>query len=71
MRQREERLREQRQKQVELINELKAQLEDLERYAYETGDAGLPQSLLLERQKLVIGECVLNQIAVGLFLRKT
>ncbi|CAG0902849.1 unnamed protein product [Darwinula stevensoni] len=56
MRQREERLREQRQKQVELIGELKTQLEDLERYAYETGDAGLPQNLLLERQKLVIDE---------------
>lgn len=45
----------QREKQKELIKQLKQQLEDLEKYAYETGEAGLPQSVLLERQKLLIG----------------
>lgn len=42
-------------KQQELIQQLKQQLEDLERYAYETGEAGLPQNLVVERQKVIIG----------------
>jgi hypothetical protein len=46
-------------KQHELIEQLKQQLEDLERYAYETGEAGLPQTLIVERQKIIIGECSL------------
>ncbi|KAL0119623.1 hypothetical protein PUN28_007813 [Cardiocondyla obscurior] len=44
----------QRTKQRELISQLKSQLEDLERYAYETGDADLPQSVILERQNIII-----------------
>ncbi|KAE8739031.1 hypothetical protein FOCC_FOCC015476 [Frankliniella occidentalis] len=52
----EEYLSQQREKQKELIQQLKQQLEDLEKYAYETGEAGLPQSVLLERQKLLIDE---------------
>ncbi|XP_014206213.1 RUN domain-containing protein 1-like isoform X2 [Copidosoma floridanum] len=44
----------QRAKQKELISQLKSQLEDLEQYAYETGDADLPQSIVLERQNLII-----------------
>ncbi len=53
----------QREKQKELIQQLKQQLEDLEKYAYETGEAGLPQSVLLERQKLLIGNhpCLLYE----------
>lgn len=47
----------QRNKQKELISQLKTQLEDLEKYAYETGDADLPQSIVLERQNLIISEC--------------
>jgi RUN domain-containing protein 1 len=43
-------------KQKELIQQLKQQLEDLERYAYETGEAGMPQTLIVERQKVIIGE---------------
>jgi hypothetical protein len=50
-----EKMRIQREKQKDLIHQLKTQLEELESYAYETGDAGLPQSVLLEKQKLVIG----------------
>ncbi|KAL6266939.1 hypothetical protein P5V15_000024 [Pogonomyrmex californicus] len=44
----------QRTKQRELISQLKSQLEDLEKYAYETGDADLPQSIILERQNIII-----------------
>jgi len=47
----------QRVKQKELISQLKTQLEDLEKYAYETGEAGLPQSVVMERQRVIIGEC--------------
>jgi hypothetical protein len=46
----------QRAKQKELISQLKNQLEDLEKYAYETGEAGLPQSVVMERQRVIIGE---------------
>ena len=44
-----------RLKQHQLIEQLKQQLEDLERYAYETGEAGLPQTQVVERQKIIIG----------------
>lgn len=44
----------QRTKQRELISQLKSQLEDLEKYAYEMGDADLPQSVVLERQSIII-----------------
>lgn len=47
----------QRTKQRELIGQLKLQLEDLEKYAYETGGAGPPQSVILERQNLIISKC--------------
>ena len=48
-----------RAKQQELIQQLKQQLEDLERYAYETGEAGMPQNLIVERQKVIIGKLLL------------
>lgn len=44
-----------RVKQQELISQLKQQLQDLEQYAYETGEAGLPQTTVVERQKIIIG----------------
>lgn len=50
----EEKLEQQRQKQKELIQQLKEQLEDLEKYAFETGDAGMPSSMILERQTVII-----------------
>ena len=53
----EEKMLAQRVKQKELISQLKTQLEDLEKYAYETGEAGLPQSVVMERQRVIIGEC--------------
>ena len=52
----EEKMLAQRVKQKELISQLKTQLEDLEKYAYETGEAGLPQSVVMERQRVIIGE---------------
>lgn len=56
MEDREEKMNIQRNKQKELIEQLKSQLEDLEKYAYETGEAGLPQNLVIERQKIVLGK---------------
>ncbi|XP_034946370.1 RUN domain-containing protein 1 isoform X2 [Chelonus insularis] len=50
----EAKIAQQRIKQRELINQLKTQLEDLERYAYETDGQDLPQSVILERQNLII-----------------
>lgn len=52
----EENLNQQKAKQKELITQLKSQLEDLEKYAYETGEAGLPQSLVIERQKIILDQ---------------
>ena len=47
----------QRDKQKELILKLKDQLEDLEKYAYETGDSNIiPSSLIMERQNVIIEE---------------
>ncbi|KAK6620145.1 hypothetical protein RUM44_006545 [Polyplax serrata] len=46
----------QRMKQKELIGQLKVQLEELENYAYEMGEAGLPQNVIMEKQKVIIDE---------------
>ena len=58
-------LDQQRQKQKELMVKLKYQLEDLEKYAYETGDMNcIPSSMLIERQTVIIeqlkGKLALN-----------
>jgi hypothetical protein len=45
---------EQRRKQAEAIEQLKNQLEELESYAYLSGDSAPPSKLLLERQRLVM-----------------
>lgn len=42
--------------QRELIDRLKQQLDELEQYAYSAGEAGPPQAVLVQKQKLVIGE---------------
>lgn len=56
-REHEQKLNEQREKQRQLIEQLKSQLEDLETYAYETGDAdSLPTSKVMEKQKVVLEE---------------
>ncbi|KAK7071163.1 RUN [Halocaridina rubra] len=41
-------------RQKELIEKLKQQLEDLETYAYQTGEGGPPQSKVMEKQRVVI-----------------
>lgn len=48
-----ERLEAQREKQKELIVQLKTQLDDLERFAYQEGSYdSLPQSVVMERQRV-------------------
>ncbi|CAM1306729.1 RUNDC1 (predicted) [Pycnogonum litorale] len=52
----EQKMNSQRIRQHELISKLKDQLEDLEQYAYETGEAGLPQNVVMEKQKVIIDQ---------------
>ncbi|XP_074660272.1 RUN domain-containing protein 1-like [Tubulanus polymorphus] len=49
-------INDQRRKQLELIEQLKAQLSDLETYAYETGFDQLPTCKVMEKQKVVIDQ---------------
>lgn len=54
-----ERLEAQREKQKELIVQLKTQLDDLEHFAYQEGSYdSLPQSVVMERQKVIIDELI-------------
>ncbi|MEJ1285444.1 RUN domain containing 1 [Cricetulus griseus] len=54
-----ERLETQREKQKELILQLKTQLDDLETFAYQEGSYdSLPQSVVLERQQVIIDELI-------------
>ncbi|XP_006901754.1 PREDICTED: RUN domain-containing protein 1 [Elephantulus edwardii] len=54
-----ERLEAQREKQRELILQLKTQLDDLETFAYQEGNYdSLPQSMVLERQRVIIDELI-------------
>lgn len=46
----------QKSHQNELIEQLKTQLEDLEKYAYESGQPILPQAIIVEKQKIIIDE---------------
>ncbi|XP_053424898.1 RUN domain-containing protein 1 [Nycticebus coucang] len=56
---RQERLETQREKQKELILQLKTQLDDLETFAYQEGNYdSLPQSVVLERQRVIIDELI-------------
>ncbi|CAH0562462.1 unnamed protein product [Brassicogethes aeneus] len=45
-----------RTQQRELIERLKCQLRELEQYAFENGAAGVPQDVLLERQRVILNE---------------
>ncbi|CAG9828811.1 unnamed protein product [Diabrotica balteata] len=45
-----------RSQQKELIDKLKSQLRELEQYAFENGEAGIPQDMVLERQKIILNE---------------
>ncbi|EFA12041.2 RUN domain-containing protein 1 [Tribolium castaneum] len=45
-----------RSQQKELIDRLKSQLRELEQYAFENGEAGVPQDIVLERQRVILNE---------------
>uniref|UniRef100_A0A914VCF6 RUN domain-containing protein n=2 Tax=Plectus sambesii TaxID=2011161 RepID=A0A914VCF6_9BILA len=49
-------MEQQRAKQMQLIGQLKDQLQDLEQFAYDTGDGGLPSNEVLEKQKAVLDQ---------------
>lgn len=49
-------MEQQRQRQFELIDQLKRQLTDVEKFAYDAGSNQLPQSVLVEKQKIIIDE---------------
>ncbi|OCT60482.1 RUN domain-containing protein 1 isoform X2 [Xenopus laevis] len=54
-----ERIEAQRQKQQELIVQLKTQLDDLETFAYHEGNYdSLPQSMVMEKQRVIIDELI-------------
>ncbi|VDN29970.1 unnamed protein product [Cylicostephanus goldi] len=46
----------QKQRQNELLKQLREQLEDLERIAYENGEGDMPSTLILQKQKAVLDE---------------
>lgn len=79
-REKRERLEAQREKQKDLIFQLKTQLDDLERFAYQEGSYdSLPQSVVMERQKvgactaLLLGELLLDLLKLmlgGLWLSR-
>lgn len=51
-----EAMRLRRAQQQELIEKLKSQLRELERYAFESGEASVPQDIVLERQRFILNE---------------
>lgn len=46
----EENISRQKERQLALLSQLKEQLEDLEKFAYETGEGGLPSSQVIAKQ---------------------
>nr|XP_006125840.1 RUN domain-containing protein 1 isoform X1 [Pelodiscus sinensis] len=55
----QERIEARKEKQRELITQLKTQLDDLETFAYQEGSYdSLPQSVVMERQRVVIEELI-------------
>lgn len=66
-REKRERLEAQRKKQKELIFQLKTQLDDLERFAYQEGSYdSLPQSVVMERQRVRL---IIRSHAVDIILK--
>ncbi|XP_022902310.2 RUN domain-containing protein 1 [Onthophagus taurus] len=51
-----EMIRLRRTQQQELIEKLKSQLHELEQYAFESGEADVPQDVVLERQRVILNE---------------
>ncbi|XP_071851985.1 RUN domain-containing protein 1-like isoform X1 [Apostichopus japonicus] len=52
----EKKIAEQREKQMELIAQLKCQLDDIEQFAYQEGTGIVPHTVLMEKQKAIIEE---------------
>ncbi|VDM40896.1 unnamed protein product [Toxocara canis] len=50
----EEVLKAQKERQMQLIEQLREQLADLEKFAYETGEGGIPSNELIAKQKAVL-----------------
>ncbi len=59
-------MEQQRNRQFELIERLKQQLSDVEKFAYESGAKVLPQSMLVEKQKVIIDE-LKNKVNFNVF----
>ncbi|NXI99416.1 RUND1 protein, partial [Psophia crepitans] len=58
-REKQEQIEAQKEKQRELILQLKTQLDDLETFAYQEGSYdSLPQSVVMERQRMIINELI-------------
>ncbi|KAM9215051.1 RUN domain-containing protein 1 [Leptosomus discolor] len=58
-REKQEQIEVQKEKQRELILQLKTQLDDLETFAYQEGSYdSLPQSVVMERQQMIINELI-------------
>ncbi|KFV94464.1 RUN domain-containing protein 1, partial [Fulmarus glacialis] len=58
-REKQEQIEVQKEKQRELILQLKTQLDDLETFAYQEGSYdSLPQSVVMERQRMIINELI-------------
>ncbi|XP_041466703.1 RUN domain-containing protein 1-like [Lytechinus variegatus] len=55
-REHESKISEQREKQAELISQLKNQLEDIETFAYEEGTGNLPHTKVMEKQGTIIDQ---------------
>ena len=66
----EKAVEEQKRKQAEAIEQLKSQLEELESYAYLSGDSAPPSKLLLDRQRLVMEQLRDRSVAWLSLLRK-
>ncbi|XP_037041750.1 RUN domain-containing protein 1 [Bradysia coprophila] len=62
----QEAMEQQRNRQFELIERLKQQLSDVEKFAYESGAKVLPQSMLVEKQKVIIDE-LKNKVNFNVF----
>ena len=54
-----------------MIHQLKGQLEELESYAYASGEGTMPSNVLLDRQRVVMGKFMLSLSTVEVFWKKT
>ena len=50
-----------------MIHQLKGQLEELESYAYASGEGTMPSNVLLDRQRVVMGKFMLSLCTVEVF----